>query len=252
MKYTNLFILPIFVLFLSSCFAVERLKTVGEAPILDPLTTEKSVHDYTQPIPYPLPQYETNHHYASNSLWRANARSFFKDQRASQTGDILTIDVDIKNDTADFSNTTERKREKAEEKANLKNFFNSGKINSFLENVRDPVTNIVADFDSQNAYKGTGTIKRTEKLTVKIAAIVTRVLPNGNFIIHGRQQIRVNYEMRDLVISGVIRQEDITPENTISYEKIAEIRLSYGGEGQITDVQQPRYGQQIFDILFPF
>lgn len=234
----------------SNCRIVDKLKQVGQEPPLSPLTTEKEVKQYTQPIPYPVPK-PTTQQYAANSLWRLNANSFFKDQRATQVGDILTVDINITNEAADFTNTTERKREKAEEKANLNNFFNSGKIDNFLKNVRNPA-GVVVDFDSQNTYKGTGNIKRTEKLTLKLAAIVTRILPNGNFVIYGKQQIRVNYELRNLMISGIIRPEDISPENSISHDKIAEVRLSYGGEGQLSDVQQPRYGQQIFDILFPF
>ena len=82
--------------------------------------------------------------------------------------------------------------------------------------------------------------------------MITEVLPNGNLAIFGRQEVQVNFERRDLVVAGVIRPEDITSGNTIAYEQIAEARVSYGGQGQITDFQQPRYGQQLYDIVFPF
>lgn len=91
-----------------------------------------------------------------------------------------------------------------------------------------------------------------KKITVKLAAIVTQILPNGNFAIEGSQEVRVNYEKRILKVAGVIRPQDVSISNTINYEQIAEARIAYGGEGQITDVQQPRYGQQVYDILFPF
>ena len=114
----------------------------------------------------------------------------------------------------------------------------------------DP-TNLI-DFDSNSNHTGTGSIEREEEIEVTLAALVTQVLPNGNMVIQGRQEVVVNFEKRLLKIDGVIRPEDISTGNTISYEQIAEARISYGGEGQITDVQQPRYGQQLYDIVFPF
>jgi flagellar L-ring protein FlgH len=81
---------------------------------------------------------------------------------------------------------------------------------------------------------------------------VTQVLPNGNLVVQGRQELRVNFEVRELQITGVIRQQDISSTNTVSYTKLAEARISYGGRGQLTDVQQPRYGQQLLDIIAPF
>ena len=111
---------------------------------------------------------------------------------------------------------------------------------------------MVLDLNSQSDSNGNGQITRDENIEVKIAAVISQVLPNGNLVIHGRQEFRVNYEARELQISGIIRPEDISSTNSIVYEKIAEARISYGGRGQISDLQQPRYGQQVLDILFPF
>ena len=105
---------------------------------------------------------------------------------------------------------------------------------------------------ADSAYSGTGTIEREEEVSVRLAAIVTQILPNGNMAIHGRQEVGVNFEKRILQINGVIRPEDISVDNTIAYDQIAEARIAYGGEGDLTDVQQPRYGQQLYDIIFPF
>ena len=233
---------------LSACSAADRIADIGEAPELTPIQNPVERPEYT-PIrmPMPAPQViEQN----TNSLWQSGSRAFFRDQRASDVGDILTVMINI-DDEAELTNSSERTRTNAEGAA-VPNLL--GLETSVLGNVLpegfDPASAV--DLSSNSSSQGEGEIRRNEEITLQLAAVITEVLPNGNLAIFGRQEVRVNFERRDLVVAGVIRPEDITSGNTIAYEQIAEARVSYGGEGQITDFQQPRYGQQLYDIVFPF
>jgi flagellar L-ring protein precursor FlgH len=232
---------------LSGCNALTRLSNVGAEP---PLTTienpvlQANYRPVSMPMPAPKP-IERN----ANSLWRTGARAFFKDQRAADVGDILTVVVDL-DDQATINNATTRART-ANEDASLNALLGyESSLSRILPQAINPGN--LLDIDSQTDSTGSGKISRDEQIEVKIAAVVSQVLPNGNMVIHGRQEFRVNFEARELQIAGIIRPEDISSTNSIVYEKIAEARISYGGRGQISDLQQPRYGQQVLDIIFPF
>jgi flagellar L-ring protein precursor FlgH len=232
---------------LSACNTFERLSQVGSTPQLSQIQNPQQAPNY-RPVTLPMPKAEPDNRPA-NSLWRPGARAFFKDQRAAMVGDILTVVIDI-NDKAALTNSTNRTRTNRETSA-LNGFLGfEANLNKVLPNQVDNTNLLGLSGDSANA--GAGQIDREEEIELKVAAIVTQVLPNGNLVIHGKQEVRVNYEIRELQIAGIVRREDIASTNTISYEKIAEARIAYGGRGLITDVQQPRYGDQVIDILFPF
>src|SRR5450755_1237074 len=184
--------------------------------------------------------------YNPNSLWRNGSRAFFKDQRAHQIGDILTVKVNI-TDKANIANETQRSRTNSED---------SG-VTDFLGKQKLPIMNTVLPTriftsDSTSSTDGKGSVNRQEALSTNVAGVVTQVLPNGNMVVEGKQEIRVNFEVRELIVAGVVRPEDIESDNTIDSSKIAQARIAYGGRGQITDVQQPRYGQQVLDVVLPF
>lgn len=232
---------------LTACGVGDRLANVGKAPEMSQIANPTLQAGYTPvSMPMPAPKVAARQ---PNSLWDTNRKSFFKDQRATDVGDILTVMIEI-NDKAKLDNETERSRS-ATEGAGLDKFLGiETALNAVLPEDVDNTKLIGAK--SNSSTKGSGTVDREEKITVKLAATVTQILPNGNFVIAGKQEVRLNFEKRILQVMGVIRPEDISIQNTIPYDQIAEARIAYGGEGQITDVQQPRYGQQVYDILFPF
>lgn len=233
---------------LAGCNAVDRLSAVGEQPMQSPIQNPTTKQGY-QPVsmPMPAPQYEERQ---ANSLWMGGSRkTFFKDQRAKDIGDILTVTINIA-DEAKMKNETKRDRTASEDSA----LSSALGFETYLDKVLPGPANPAAllSGDTTSSHSGKGEVKRNEDIKLKVAAIVAQILPNGNMVISGNQEVRVNFENRILQITGIIRPEDITIENTISYEKVAEARIGYGGKGQITDIQQPRYGQQVLDIISPF
>jgi flagellar L-ring protein FlgH len=224
------------------CSSIDRLSQIGEKPKLTEIENPTTQPGY-KPVQMPMPKPETVS-YAPNSLWRNGSRAFFKDQRAHQVGDLLTVTVNI-TDQANFANETQRSRSNKED-SGITDFIGSKSLGSKVLPGR------LLTADSSASSDGKGTIQRSESLTTNVAAVVTQVLPNGNLVVEGKQEIRVNYEVRELIVAGIVRPEDIQSDNTIDSSKIAQARISYGGRGQITDVQQPRYGQQVMDILLPF
>lgn len=233
---------------LTGCNTWSRLTTIGKEPELAPIENPVEQPNY-QPVSMPMPQpvAQTS---SPNSLWKKGSSGFFKDLRASKVGDIITVNISAK-DAATMKNKTEQLRDTNSDTVNVASFLGyESYAKDYLPDAVD-ASNLI-DVTSDHDVTGEGKIDRSENINMTMAGIVTQVLPNGNLVIEGSQEIRVNYELRQLTVRGIIRRADITSDNTIDSSKIAELRVSYGGKGVISDVQEPRYGRQLIDILSPF
>src|SRR6476659_7619420 len=230
--------------FASGCSSIDRLSQIGEKPKLTEIENPTTQPGY-KPVQMPMPKPEQAS-YNANSLWRNGSRAFFRDQRAARVGDIMTVTVNI-TDKANIANETQRSRTNKED-SGVTNFIGAQTITQ----ANKILPGRILTADSTASSDGKGSVNRQEALQPNVAAVVTQVLPNGNLVVEGRQEIRVNFEIRELIVAGIVRPEDIQSDNTIESSKIAQARIAYGGRGQITDVQQPRYGQQVMDVLLPF
>jgi flagellar L-ring protein precursor FlgH len=228
----------------SGCSSIDRLSQIGEKPKLTEIENPTTQPGY-KPVQMPMPKPEQAS-YNANSLWRNGTRAFFRDQRAARIGDILTVTVNI-TDKANIANETQRSRTSKED-SGVTDFIGSQTITQ----ANKILPGRILTTDSTSSSDGKGSVNRQEALQTNVAAVVTQVLPNGNLVVEGKQEIRVNFEIRELIVAGIVRPEDIQSDNTIDSSKIAQARIAYGGRGQITDVQQPRYGQQVMDVLLPF
>jgi flagellar L-ring protein precursor FlgH len=229
----------------SGCSSIDRLSQIGEKPKLTEIENPTAQPGY-KPVQMPMPKPETVS-YNANSLWRNGSRAFFRDQRASRIGDILTVTVNI-TDKANIANETQRSRTNKED-SGITDFVGAKTLGA---NAQKILPGRILTADSTASSDGKGSVNRQEALQTNVAAVVTQLLPNGNLVVEGKQEIRVNFEIRELIVAGIVRPEDIQSDNTIDSSKIAQARIAYGGRGQITDIQQPRYGQQVMDVLLPF
>lgn len=238
---------PVMALALAACGSLTKVSQIGETPPMTTIQDPQQQPGY-KPVSLPMPQPMVGER-RPNSLWQAGSRAFFKDQRASNIGDILTVLVTF-DEKAQFDNNTQLARDGHQTMAIPQLYGLQSQIAKILPKAAN-MANLV-DNSGHSSQVATSEVKREEQVNLQVAAEVTQVLPNGNLVLNGRQEIRVNYEIRELQITGVIRPQDISSTNTINYYKLAEARISYGGRGQQTDIQQPRYGQQLLDIVNPF
>jgi flagellar L-ring protein precursor FlgH len=223
------------VLFLGAC--ATNPNELGREPMMTPVGYGLNVAREPMPTVFTSTGRGSYH-----SLWTQSSADLFQDPRAKKVGDVVTVNIFI-DDKAQFDNASDRsRRSNAGLGFDLAADFNGAAGEASAEgNIR-----------SRTSSEGQGSIDRSEKLRLSVAAVVTEVLPNGNVLISGSQEVRVNFEVRVLNIAGIVRPRDISRKNTISYDKIAEARVSYGGRGRLTDVQQPAWGHQVYDAITPF
>lgn len=247
MKRSSLTSTAALLLAVTSLAACSTVNSIAGEPQLSPITNPDTIIGAIPPSAPMPPVYSEPQ--AANSLWRAGARSFFKDQRASTIGDILTVDINI-TDTASLSNTTSTSRSGSQD-ANISGLFGlEGPIERALPGADSLGTGIGTS--STSTSQGVGSVNRAETVRLTVAAVITDVLPNGNFVIAGSQEVKVNAEVRQLIVSGIIRPEDISAANTIQHTQLAEARISYGGRGDLSTIQRPRYGQRVAEKILPF
>ena len=223
------------------------LSQVGRAPDFSPLEGSYQHHAmYSTPMPEMAdPSGPTD----ASSLWTGGTESLLGDRRAAKRGDILTVVIEI-DDSAEISNSTDRSRKGSQSMGIPSLFGIPQRIDDALPEGASMAEAVKTQ--SSSTFAGDGSVSRKEKLTLRVAATVVEELPNGVLRIEGQQEVRVNFELRELIVTGYVRPADISRQNEVTYDKIAGARISYGGRGQITDVQQPRYGQQLIDIIWPF
>ncbi len=225
----------------------QRLDNVGKAPAFTPVEQGSEYYAMNgSGLPASAP---TNLPGRDASLWSGTRGSLLGDRRAGQRGDILTVVIEI-DDRAEISNSSGRSRAASDNMGIPELFGIPQRIDMAIDEGADMANAVSAT--SSSTYKGSGSVARKEKLTLRVAATIIETLPNGVLRIQGSQEVRVNFEVRELIVTGFVRPEDVSRQNEITYDKIAGARISYGGRGQISDVQQPRYGQQVADALLPY
>lgn len=244
MRIISKFYIAAWVVTLAGCGGADHL---GKPPSFTPISNS-SEHSamYDPGLPVTMARVRD---LDAASTWGVGRASLLGDRRAVQRGDILTVVIEI-DDKAEISNSTSRSRDGSQSMGVPQLLGIPQRIDSAL-----PTGASMADavsLDSSSSSSGDGSVRRNEKLTLRVAATITQKLPNGVLEISGTQEVRVNFEMRELLVSGFVRPEDISRQNEITYDKIAAARISYGGRGQITDVQQPRIGHQVLDAVLPF
>ena len=231
---------------LTGCTSMfNQLQNVGKPPKINKVNIydKKNLDEY-----YPKSTQNQEESSSSNSLWTPNSKTFFfRERKAKDIGDILKIKIVIE-DKAKLNNKT-TKMKNSDKNMGLPNFFGLEKT---IENKIPATPGNLIGLNSKSNSSGDGEIDRKETIKTNIAATIIRILPNGNFLIKGSQEIRVNFELREITVTGIVRPEDIGSDNSVDLDQIAEARVSYGGRGQITQIQQDPYGKQILDIISPF
>ena len=214
------------------------LRDIGREPHMSPVGSGLQV--YTPPATDALFRASIPPH--NGSLFTNGSSDLFRDPRATRVGDVVTVTISM-DEKATLGNTTDRTQDS--KVSTGFDFLFGWKKNSTKGNAQ-------FDANSTSTSNGQGSIDRSEKIQLKVAAVVTEVLPNGNLIISGSQEVRVNFELRLLNVAGIVRPDDISSANTVPYEKIAEARISYGGKGDVSRIQKAPGLQALTERFSPF
>lgn len=227
---------------------MEDIRTAGQTPELTPIQDPTFDATGRRMVVMPQPR-QTVTGAAANSLWQADSRALFADARASRIGDIITVEIEI-NDRAQFNNSSSRNRS-SETQGGVTNFFGLENLpGRVLPQGFDPSQ--MVGVSGEGSFNGTGAIQRNESVRLTVAGLVTQVLSNGNLVVAGRQEVRVNNEVRELLVSGIVRPQDITAANTVRHTQMAEARIAYGGRGQLSAYQRPPVGHSVIEAVSPF
>ncbi len=243
----------LFVLVAATCLSgcadtLARLEGIGKPPAESKIADPTAQAGY-KPLTWPLPESPVPVKPQANSLWQPGARAFFRDGRAARVGDVLRVKINI-TDQAEFDNNTTSTRT-TQETVQAPTFFGFELKLPSIPFLNPTPANLV-NVNGSNTHEGNVTAKRKETVQTQVAAMVTQVLPNGNFVISGKQEFLMNYDVREVSIKGVVRPQDIGSDNTVDSTQVAEARITYGGHGQNMDAQQRRWGSQAVDIISPF
>jgi flagellar L-ring protein precursor FlgH len=246
----NRFFLVLCIFSLCSCSETwNRIKNIGRPPTLSKLEIPITKDDEDGVTQEDRAKTMQDHTRKTNSLWHPGGTSFFRDNRAWKVGDIVRVVVSIQ-DSANLNNATQNQRNSSTNVEANKVFGKEKGIAKFLSRTGVPGT--LLDAGGAGKHSGSGSISRKENITTVIAATVIKILPNSNLVIQGQQEVRVNSELREVKVAGIIRPKDISKGNSITSDQIAEARISYGGRGVVTNVQDPKIGAQIVDTISPF
>lgn len=239
----------LFPLLLSGCYNLQRFENFGDQPSLTPVKDPTKI-DHYHPVTTPTPEPQEYEH-RTNSLWRTGARGFFKDQRAKRKGDILMVDVKITGNKGNIESNTQREKKSADENLSMGSFLGyETHLDKILPQAVNPGSLVRAS--NRPKFESEAKTERADNIDLKVAAIIIQILPNGNYVIYGRQEVRVNFEVRELVITGIVRPTDIKSTNIVDFNTIADGRISYGGRGHGMDFQQPGVVSQALANLAPF
>lgn len=227
----------------------EKLANIGEPPKLSKIINPQTLNGYS-PVNMPMPSGISHYERGVNSLWEIGSRGFFKDQRANKVGDILTVSVEI--DQEQIIEMKPTLQNSSSTNATINNALGlQSKLYPFFRKLNPGIANW-KDITSSNNLTGDAKYDVKDTIKFKIAASVIQILPNGNMVVLGRQEIRLVNELREIVVMGIVRKEDVNASNLITADKISELRVAYGGRGELTNLQSQPWGQQLLNAVSPF